>query len=328
MDTSETRRRRGQPIRGLLLIGFRRNERVRAATVAQREQKAHRQCLGRRVHSDRSHGNHNPYRSACLVLHVFQCIPGKLLASLDASAIRALYRTGEGCRRIGAHAFHGRGLLHPVETVPIDSPQAFTEVSVEMGMDGLLDGGFFWFDAKATDTSALYIADACWEVPTAQRPNDLHPFSIAITTFNRPSYCLRQLRAIAANADVRARLDTIYCTDQGTDHVCDQPDFDETADELGTQLTYIQQANLGGSGGFSRGMYETLKAGTSAHTLLLDDDAISEPESIIRAVQFADYYNTPTIVGGGMLHLDNRTVMYAQGERVDMREMRMFRIQP
>ena len=42
----------------------------------------------------------------------------------------------------------GRGLLHPVETVPIDSPQAFTEVSVEMGMDGLLDGGFFWFDAK------------------------------------------------------------------------------------------------------------------------------------------------------------------------------------
>ena len=29
----------------------------------------------------------------------------------------------------------GRGLLHPVETVPIDSPQAFTEVSVEMGMD-------------------------------------------------------------------------------------------------------------------------------------------------------------------------------------------------
>ena len=71
-------------------------------------------------------------------------------------------------------------------------------------------------------------------------------------------------------------------------------------------------------------MYETLKAGTSAHTLLLDDDAISEPESIIRAVQFADYCNTPTIVGGGMLHLDNRTVMYAQGERVDMREMRMF----
>ncbi|MCB5622955.1 glycosyltransferase family 2 protein, partial [Bifidobacterium animalis] len=56
----------------------------------------------------------------------------------------------------------GRGLLHPVETVPIDSPQTFTEVSVEMGMDGLLDGGVFWIDAKATDTSALYIADACW----------------------------------------------------------------------------------------------------------------------------------------------------------------------
>ena len=51
--------------------------------------------------------------------------------------------------------------------------------------------------------------------------------------------------------------------------------------------------------------------------MLLDDDAICEPESVIRAVQFADYCATPTIVGGGMLHLDNRTVMYAQGERFD-----------
>ena len=106
MDTSETRRRRGQPIRGLLLIGFRRNERVRAATVAQREQKAHRQRLERRVHGDRSHGDHNPYRPVCLVLHVFQCIPGKLLASLDARTLGAFHRTGEGRGCIGAHAFH------------------------------------------------------------------------------------------------------------------------------------------------------------------------------------------------------------------------------
>ena len=90
----------------------------------------------------------------------FNAFPGKLLASLDASAIRALYRTGEGAGALALMRSTGRGLLHPVETVPIDSPQAFTEVSVEMGMDGLLDGGFFWFDAKATDTSALYIADA------------------------------------------------------------------------------------------------------------------------------------------------------------------------
>lgn len=219
----------------------------------------------------------------------------------------------------------GRGLIHPVREVRVDATDAPSTVSVDITMDGLLDGGFFWFDAKADIDAELHVAHAQWAVPrSARREAEARPFSIAIATFNRAPYCLRQLRAIAADPHVRARLDTIYCTDQGTDHVCDQPGFADVSTELGEQLTYIQQANLGGSGGFSRGMFETLKASRSAYTMLLDDDAISEPESIIRAVQFADYCTTPTIVGGGMLHLDNRTVMYAQGERFDKTEVRMF----
>lgn len=70
---------------------------------------------------------------------------------------------------------------------------------------------------------------------------------------------MNQLRAIAGVPALRERLDTVYCTDQGSDLVKDQKDFDEVAADLGKQLTYIQQANLGGSGGFSRGMYETAK---------------------------------------------------------------------
>ena len=62
-------------------------------------------------------------------------------------------------------------------------------------------------------------------------------------------------------------------------------------------------------------MYETLKASTSDYVQLLDDDAISEPEAILRAMQFADYTRKPTIMGGGMLNLDNRTILYTQGER-------------
>lgn len=217
----------------------------------------------------------------------------------------------------------GRGLLHAVEAVPVRSPRGFTHISVDLPMTDLLDGGFFWFDAHADDACELRIRDAAWSVPVRARTQAAPTsFSIAITTFNRPAYCLRQLRTIAADANVRARLDTIYCIDQGTDCVCGQEGFAGTSTELGTQLTYIQQANLGGSGGFSRGMFETLKAGTSSYTMLLDDDAISEPESILRAVQFADYCLNPTIVGGGMFHLDNRTVLYAQSEIVNRDNMR------
>lgn len=231
----------------------------------------------------------------------------------------------------------GRGLTYPVQKFEFDSTnkqptqgnpstqdkqtQSAQIISYEIPMTGLADGGYFWFEAKASDSSCFTVSNAEWSVPCANKvqsgkqQQSNSTFSIAITTFNRPSYCHNQLKAIAENKALRARLDTIYCTDQGTDLVNNQPGFDETSANLGSQLTYIQQANLGGSGGFSRGMFETLKAGKSSYTMLLDDDAISETECILRALQFADYTIKPAIIGGGMLHLDNRTVLYTQGER-------------
>lgn len=219
----------------------------------------------------------------------------------------------------------GRGLTYPVQKFEFDSSNQTNQpaqvISYEIPMTGLADGGYFWFDAKASDSSCFTVSNAEWSVPCANKvqsgkqPQSNSTFSIAITTFNRPSYCHNQLKAIAENKALRARLDTIYCTDQGTDLVKNQPGFNETSANLGSQLTYIQQANLGGSGGFSRGMFETLKAGKSSYTMLLDDDAISETECILRALQFADYTIKPAIIGGGMLHLDNRTVLYTQGER-------------
>ncbi len=73
-------------------------------------------------------------------------------------------------------------------------------------------------------------------------------------------------------------------------------------------------------------MYETARAGNSDFVLLLDDDAISEPESILRAIQFSDYTVRPVLVGGGMFHLDNRTMLYTQGERINPQRMWMYHL--
>ncbi|WP_300745769.1 glycosyltransferase [uncultured Bifidobacterium sp.] len=229
--------------------------------------------------------------------------------------------TAEGKGKINLFRSNGRGLITPAGSINIDA-DAPTAVSGMFDMKGLMDGGFFWFDAQAATDSALTVSDAGWQVPVEERrAKNRTTLSIAITTFNRAPYCMNQLKAIAGEASVRERLDTIYCTDQGTDLVRNQPDFDAVAKDLGSQLTYLRQGNLGGSGGFSRGMYETCKAGNSEYVLLLDDDAISEPEAIVRAVQFADYAKRPLLVGGGMLHLDNRTVLWSQGEDIDGRQM-------
>lgn len=286
-----------------------------------------RSLLEDTAHAQPADGAHNVFRvngrasltvlagrhaSLCTFFNAFPAGYWRRWTRVDAVQFSARVR-GRGT--IMLFRSSGRGLFEPAGTIDVNAPTRATTVRAELAMTGLMDGGFFWFDAKAGDSDDLTIEDAAWSVPVEARRGSDGTLSIAITTFNRAPYCLNQLKAIAADANVRGRLDTIYCTDQGTDLVRNEPGFAAVAKDLGSQLTYVRQRNMGGSGGFARGMYETVKAGKSDYTLLLDDDAISEPESIMRAVQFADYCTRPTIVGGGMFHLDNRTMLYTLGER-------------
>lgn len=286
-----------------------------------------RSLLEDTAHAQPADGAHNVFRvngrasltvlagrhaSLCTFFNAFPAGYWRRWTRVDAVQFSARVR-GRGT--IMLFRSSGRGLFEPAGTIDVNAPTRATTVRAELDMTGLMDGGFFWFDAKAGDGDDLTIEDAAWSVPVEARRGGDGTLSIAITTFNRAPYCLNQLKAIAADTNVRGRLDTIYCTDQGTDLVRDEPGFATVAKDLGSQLTYVRQRNMGGSGGFARGMYETVKAGKSDYTLLLDDDAISEPESIMRAVQFADYCTRPTIVGGGMFHLDNRTMLYTLGER-------------
>lgn len=286
-----------------------------------------RSLLEDTAHAQPADGAHNVFRvngrasltvfagrhaSLCTFFNAFPAGYWRRWTRVDAVQFSARVR-GRGT--IMLFRSSGRGLFEPAGTIDVNATTRATTVRADLAMTGLMDGGFFWFDAKAGDGDDLTIEDAAWSVPVEARRGGDGTLSIAITTFNRAPYCLNQLRAIAADANVRGRLDTIYCTDQGTDLVRDEPGFATVAKDLGSQLTYLRQRNMGGSGGFARGMYETVKAGKSDYTLLLDDDAISEPESIMRAVQFADYCTRPTIVGGGMFHLDNRTMLYTLGER-------------
>ena len=223
----------------------------------------------------------------------------------------------------------GRGLSSHIADIDVSAEDEcgadeFHKVQAVIPLEGNVDGGYVWVDATASDDADLTLRNADWSVPAADRTaNEETLTSIAITTYNRASYCLRQLRDIAADDALRRRLDVVYCIDQGTDRVEDQEGFRSVSEQLGTQLQYSHQVNLGGSGGFSRGMYETLRKERSSYVILLDDDAVMEPESLLRALQFADYCRRPTIVGGGMFHLDDPTVLYTQGERLNLNRMWM-----
>lgn len=193
-------------------------------------------------------------------------------------------------------------------------------VSFDLPLRSFVDGGYYWFDIACAQSEATLLS-AEWQV--AGDNVELGKATVGITTFNRPAYCLNQIVTVGNNPDVHDVIDSLVVVDQGTDLVSDQPGFTEAAARLGDRLVILRQPNLGGSGGFSRAMHEALKS-DSEYVLLLDDDAISEPEAIFRAVRFADFATSPTIVGGGMLHLDDRSVLYTQGEVWDSRKSWML----
>lgn len=219
--------------------------------------------------------------------------------------------TGEGLLSVYKSTARGRYSAHA-------SRQFANEVvEIDLPLRSFVDGGYYWFDIACAQADATLVS-AEWSVPAVDDWRG-GKATVGVTTFNRPTYCLDQVRAIGSSSDVAEVLDAMVVVDQGTDLVSDQPDFAAAAAPLGDRLRMLRQPNLGGSGGFSRAMLEGLKSEGSDYVLLLDDDAISEPEAIVRAVRFADFAETPTIVGGGMLHLDDRSVLYTQGEVWDAR---------
>ncbi|GAB7192245.1 glycosyltransferase [Kineococcus sp. NUM-3379] len=234
----------------------------------------------------------------------------RLRVELEAEGTVTVYRS------------NARGLRQRV-TSRTAGPGAPLELELSLASFG--DGGWYWFDLSAgrADTALVraewQVADAAGAVSRHGGADGKPPtLSIAVTTYNRPDFCLALLRALAESPEVREVVDEILVMDQGTQLVQDQPGFGDVAAALGAQLRIIRQGNLGGSGGFSRGMRETLRTGRSDYVLLLDDDIIVEPEGILRALQFAASCRTPTVVGGHMFDMFDRSVLHSFGERVDM----------
>ncbi|TNY36781.1 glycosyltransferase [Thermomonospora catenispora] len=187
------------------------------------------------------------------------------------------------------------------------------ELTVELSLEPFIDGGWYWFDIVAGGREVV-LESAEWCAAT-ERPRGTT--SIGITTYNRPDFCVGQLEKLVQFPEVLEVIDEVFVIDQGTDRVSDHPRFAAAAEALGDRLTVITQGNLGGSGGFARCMAETLDAGRSDYVLLLDDDVVTEPEGILRAVTFADLCRTPTLVGGHMFSLYARSVLHSYGETVE-----------
>ncbi len=220
--------------------------------------------------------------------------------------------SGHGMLVVSRSNARGHGFRIHSQVIESDQP---LEVVFDLPLDTFGDGGWYWWDAVAADTD-LTIHRGQWETDASARCPE-GKAQVAICTFNRPADCVANLGQLAEYDALSEYVSEILVVDQGDRKVRDEAGFVEVAEKLGNLLRIVDQPNLGGSGGFSRGMYEAMRAGAD-YVLLLDDDVRVEPEGICRAVQFANMCHAPTIVGGHMFSMYQRTELHAFAEGVDI----------
>lgn len=186
-------------------------------------------------------------------------------------------------------------------------------IEFEIGLDAFEDGGWIWFDIT-TDTE-VEVHNAGWYAPSAApgRPS----IAVGIPTFNRPNDCVNALKALTSDPLVDKVITAVIVPDQGTKKVKDHPEWAAASGPLEGRLRVHDQPNLGGSGGYSRVMYEALKNTDCEQILYMDDDIRIEPDSILRALALSRFAKSPMLVGGQMLNLQEPSHLHVMGEMVN-----------
>jgi galactofuranosylgalactofuranosylrhamnosyl-N-acetylglucosaminyl-diphospho-decaprenol beta-1,5/1,6-galactofuranosyltransferase len=228
-----------------------------------------------------------------------------------------------GSARVDVYRSKATGARITVSGAPISSGDSGTAAGSDGGGPAVAefeieltpfeDGGWIWFDITTDAQSTLHSAG--WYAPTT--PAGRAAVAVGIPTFNRPSDCVNALAALTSDPLVDEVIGAVIVADQGTRKAKDHPGFEAAAAALGDRLTVHNQPNLGGSGGYSRVMYETLKNTDCEQILFMDDDIRIEPDSILRALALNRFAKIPTLVGGQMLNLQEPSHLHVMGEMVD-----------
>ena len=188
---------------------------------------------------------------------------------------------------------------------------AFTEITlwVEDTRDHISEGRLY-ADVEALAPSEICAIAYVTDTPPLREIS----LSVGICTYNREVHLQALLCELVAEADRNAALRRVCVVNQGSAFACDNLK-DLFQDE---RLHLIEQANLGGCGGFNRTMHETLAAEPACtHHLLMDDDVRIDARMLDTVAAFLRYAERDIVLGGHMLQTDAETVLLEAGAVFD-----------
>lgn len=147
-----------------------------------------------------------------------------------------------------------------------------------------------------------------WHALSKQEPKETYT-AIICCFYNTPDLLLSNIGRLTSSTlweNLNAELIVVNNNGQSSTLNLDYP-----------KVTQFKQDNLGGSGGFLRGIdeafYKSLSDKNFTHAILMDDDVIFHPEIIRRACQFQAFSLNEIAIGASMLKLEKPGDMHEAG---------------
>lgn len=140
---------------------------------------------------------------------------------------------------------------------------------------------------------------------------------VAITTFNRQEYVLKTIdRLVSLESSVPEITGHLHVL------VVDNARNLEPQVPAGAPFRLVGNPNLGGAGGFARGLIEFREEGWSTHVVFMDDDISLEPEAIVRTITLLSHASSPDLcVHGAMMSEEQPWLQFEAGSHYEFRSV-------
>ena len=170
--------------------------------------------------------------------------------------------------------------------------------------------GRLFVDISATIDSVVYAL----RFVTRSEPRQRIRLTLGICTFNREKFLHRNLTSLVAEPSLHPTIHRIIVVNQGRPFVIKEL---ATLCEHSSKVHLIEQRNLGGSGGFTRTIFEAIELGEATHHVLMDDDAVIDARVLATLVHVLEHAREGITIGGPMLDLLRPSILYENGARVN-----------
>ncbi|WGE63107.1 glycosyltransferase [Actinobacillus equuli subsp. haemolyticus] len=180
-----------------------------------------------------------------------------------------------------------------------------TRVTIPLEFWKDLEDGMLAFELEAVEAGSVYN----FAYNTSIQPKNTVSLGVVITHFNRQQYVLPALERLK-----KELLEDINFSNKVSLNVVDNS---QNLPKL-SKVNIIPNENLGGSGGFTRGLMTLKEAGSYTHCLFMDDDASCEVEGIKRTIALLEYAkDSRTAVAGAMLREAEMFRQFENGAKFD-----------